>query len=94
MNQGWKSFLQLCVKSSDTALLGKVFDLLFTYEEKEAMSGRLLIIEELMSGKKTQREIAKDLQISIAKITRGSNALKGVDQDVKDFLQQCFEEQN
>lgn len=94
MNEGWKSFLQLCVKSHDITLLSKLFDLFFTHEEKEAMSSRLLIVRELLSGKKTQREIAKDLKISIAKITRGSNALKSVDQDVKDFLQRCLEEQS
>lgn len=86
MNEGWKFFLELCVKSNDVELLEKVFDLLFTHEEKEAMSGRIMIIRELMSGEKTQRKIAKDLQISIAKITRGSNALKSIDQDVKNFL--------
>ena len=35
----------------------------------------------------TQREIAKKYGVSIAKITRGSNALKEVSEEMKDFLQ-------
>ena len=40
----------------------------------------------LTNKKKTQREMAKDLQVSIAKITRGSNCLKGTGEDLRGFL--------
>ncbi len=74
--KGWKEFLTLCLATKNTKALNELFDLLITPEEKESLSMRSLIIKELISGKKTQRKIAEDLNVSIAKITRGSNALK------------------
>ncbi|WP_235379204.1 Trp family transcriptional regulator [Candidatus Coxiella mudrowiae] len=46
------------------------------------------LICELIKGEKTQREISNDLDVSIAKITRVSNALKIIDDKVKTFIKQ------
>lgn len=74
--EGWNLFLTLCHTSPDEKTLSTLFDLLLTPEEKESISMRCLIIRELLLEKQTQREMAKDLNVSIAKITRGSNELK------------------
>lgn len=77
MNQsGWRSFLKLCSACTDEKTLSSLLDLLLTTEEKQSLAMRCLIIVELLKQEKTQREIAKDLGVSIAKITRGSNELK------------------
>ncbi len=47
---------------------------------------RYLIIKELLQKKKPQRQIAKDLNVSIAKITRGSNELKRMHPKLLQFL--------
>ena len=78
--------LQLCHKAESTEQLKKVFDLLFTLEEKETLSSRCLIIMALLEKQRPQREIAEKLQVSIAQITRGSNALKIIDADLESFL--------
>lgn len=83
---GWQDFLTLCVKSKDTASLDAVFDLLFTPEEKSDMGLRCLIVRELLTQHKPQREIAKALKVSIAKITRGSNALKRISPNTQQYL--------
>lgn len=83
---GWKKFLKICLNSKNEAKLAEIFDLFITPEEKEHIATRILLIEELLSEQKTQREIAKDLNISIAKITRGSNNLKTVSKDLKKHL--------
>ncbi len=86
--KGWKDFLELCLATKDTKILSELFDLLLTLEEKESLSMRMLIIKELVAQKKTQRQIAEDINVSIAKITRGSNALKRMSAKFLTFLRQ------
>lgn len=85
-NAGWRHFLQLCLAAKDEKSLSVLYDLLLTPEEKESLATRCLIIKELLAQDKTQREIAKDLQVSIAKITRGSNELKRISTKLKHYL--------
>lgn len=74
--EGWKSFLDLSQGMKDEKTLSTLYDLLLTPEEKESIAMRCLIVRELLAEKQTQREIAKNLNVSIAKITRGSNEIK------------------
>ena len=83
---GWQKFLYLCQQCENTMQLTELLDLLFTLEEKEQLAMRVLLIEELLDGKKTQRQMAHDLGLSVAKITRGSNALKIISSKLRDFL--------
>ncbi|MDP1573979.1 MAG: trp operon repressor [Coxiellaceae bacterium] len=82
----WKSFLRLCLKAKNTDELSNLFDFFFTAEEKESLADRYAIIKALLENKKTQRELSESLNVSIAKITRGSNALKIIDPQLKVFL--------
>jgi TrpR family trp operon transcriptional repressor len=75
---GWKGFIELCLASPEEKALRTLFDLFLTQEEKENLATRYLIVKELMKEEKPQRQIAKDLEVSIAKITRGSNELKRI----------------
>ena len=84
---GWRNFLQILAAGQDLKRLEVLSLLLFTAEERESLASRIRIIEELLKGKMTQREIAKKYGVSIAKITRGSNALKEVSEEMKKFLQ-------
>lgn len=83
---GWEKFLSLCQSAKDKDQLDVIFDLLLTPEEKQNMATRILLLQSLLNGVKTQRDIAKELQISISKITRGSNNLKQIDNEFKQFL--------
>lgn len=80
---GWQAFLGLCRKAKSEEALDELFWLLLTPEEREAIKTRALIVKELLEGRKPQRQIAKDLRVSIAKITRGSNALKETSEDLR-----------
>jgi TrpR family trp operon transcriptional repressor len=91
MNEdGWQKFIQLVVAVKDPQLVEELAKLLFTSEERDAISKRVLIIEELIKGEMTQREMAENLQISIAKITRGSNALKETPKRLIQFLKKIW----
>src|SRR5579883_2496140 len=84
---GWRGFIEVCAKVDDPKDLKALFDLFFTIEEKEALAARFLIVKALLEGRLTQREIAKEFGVSIAQITRGSNALKIIDSKLKKFLE-------
>ncbi len=87
MNQiGWNKFIKLCLQANNEAILSTILELLLTPEEKSSIAMRYLIIIELIKQNKTQRTIAKDLQVSIAKITRGSNELKRTSPELLDFF--------
>jgi TrpR family transcriptional regulator, trp operon repressor len=88
---GWQLFLRLVKNTEDNEQLNQLFQFLLTPEECEHIITRIELVRELLQGKKTQREIAKDLNISIAKITRGSNNLKKIDDQFKSFLKQILE---
>jgi len=89
MNQiGWRSFLKLCLASNNEKTLSSLLDLFLTLEEKENLALRCLIVVELLKQKKTQRDMAKDLHVSIAKITRGSNELKRMPPKLIEFLKE------
>lgn len=84
--EGWWDFLELCVKFETPEAFNSFFALFFTFEERETMASRYLIIKALLEGKLTQREIAARYKVSIAQITRGSNALKIIDHEFKKKL--------
>lgn len=83
---GWKQFLNLCRAANTPEQLDTLFDLLFTHEEKAQLAMRVQLVKALLQGGKSQRQISSELKISIAKITRGSNALKTVPDDLKAFI--------
>jgi TrpR family trp operon transcriptional repressor len=83
---GWWRFLDLCHACKNARQLDELLKLFLTIEEQEAIAGRYLIVKELLRGKKTQREMADELKVSIAKITRGSNMLKTTDDKLKRFI--------
>ena len=89
MNQlGFRSFIKLCLATKNEKALSSLFELLLTQEEKESIAMRCLIISDLLKQEKTQREIAENLHVSIAKITRGSNELKRMPSKLIDFLKE------
>ena len=89
---GWKNFIKICAGITDEKSLALLLELFLTADERSDIALRFLIIRELFSNKKTQREIAKDLHVSIAKITRGSNELKRLNKKLSDYLQEKISE--
>lgn len=84
--KGWREFLDLCVSTDSPEDLAELLDLFLTIEEKETLASRTLIIKSLVEGKLTQREISETSGVSIAQITRGSNAIKIISPHLKELL--------
>lgn len=93
MHTGWQEFLRLCVQMQTTEELEKLFELFLTYEEKNDLAKRFLIVQALLENKMPQREMAKSLNVSIAKITRGSNQLKVMSDDFKNMMSDTIQQQ-
>lgn len=83
---GWRDFLKLCSKIQKPEEISELFDLFLTIEEKETLASRYLIVKALLEEKQTQREIAEKYRVSIAQITRGSNAMKIISPELKKLL--------
>lgn len=60
---------------TDEEEMAKLLQELFTANELEALDLRWQLMRQLKAGK-TQRQIARDLHVSLCKVTRGNKILK------------------
>ena len=82
----WQDFISHCHTLNSEDELAEFFDTFLTSTEKFEFANRLKIIKELLRDEKTQRDIARDLKVSLANVTRGSNVLKTSKYDLKKLL--------
>ena len=85
-NNNWQEFVKVCNAIESLDELNMFFDTLLTVSEKIELAKRLTILRELLTSNRTQRDLAKQLQVSLANVTRGSNVLKNTNFDLKKIL--------
>jgi TrpR family trp operon transcriptional repressor len=76
--KSWRRFIRLLLSFEKEQELESFLDLFLTLEEQKDLLNRHAIVQALMFQDQPQRQIAEQLNVSIAKITRGSNCLKTI----------------
>jgi len=86
----WRRFVTLCSQVKGPEELSEFFELFLTIEERAALAKRFLIIEGLLKGEQNQRDMAQSIGVSISKITRGSNSLKTISNELETFCREAM----
>ncbi|HDZ3707207.1 TPA: trp operon repressor [Vibrio cholerae] len=86
----WQQVLDLVKQAVQQDQHEMLLTMLMTPDEREALVARVNIVNELLQGDLSQRQISQMLGVGIATITRGSNELKSRSEDEKAALAQLL----
>ncbi|BDR19211.1 MULTISPECIES: trp operon repressor [Vibrio] len=88
----WQQIIELIRTSMDSEQDDILLTMLMSRDERESLISRVNIINELLKGELSQRQISQMLGVGIATITRGSNELKSKSDEEKDKLKVLLEQ--
>ena len=85
--QDWSDVQSLIYAAESSAEQRELFSILLTEDERNALIARVNILNELLKGDLTQRQLSQALGVGIATVTRGSNEIKRLSDVQKTQLQ-------
>ena len=83
--------IEIFSRTTDKREMRSLFEDVFTEAERTDIAKRWYIFKELYKGT-PQRKIAKDMEVSLCKITRGSKTLKNDESVIKRVLSELYDE--
>ncbi|MBQ2527358.1 MAG: transcriptional regulator [Spirochaetales bacterium] len=83
--------IDIFTETTDRREMRSLFEDMFTEAERTDIAKRWYIFKELYKGT-PQRRIARDMEVSLCKITRGSKTLKKDDSVIKRVLSDMYDE--
>ncbi|AIT09557.1 Trp operon repressor [Candidatus Francisella endociliophora] len=86
LDKGWNELVNILAEKTNPSDISTICEFLLTKEEKEQLNKRVLLTKELLKKEKSQREISKEIGISICTVTRCSNALKDCSIKIKEIF--------
>ena len=86
-----EELIEIFANTTDKRTMRKLFEELFSSNEITDIAKRWYIMKELYQGK-PQRRIAKEMEVSLCKITRGSKILKDSESVFKSLLSDMYDE--
>ncbi len=87
----WQQIVELIRSSVDSQQHEMLLTMLMTPDERDSLIARVNILNELLKGELSQRQISQMLGVGIATITRGSNELKSKTDEDKEQLRKLLE---
>ena len=82
----WQHLMQLVRDAAAKDQHEMLLTMMMTADEREALVARVNILNELLKGEISQRQISQMLGVGVATITRGSNELKSHSEEEKQVL--------
>ncbi|MBR2281841.1 MAG: transcriptional regulator [Spirochaetales bacterium] len=91
MTDNLSEIIEIFSDTTDKREMRRLFEDVFTEAERTDIAKRWYIFKELYKGT-PQRKIAKEMEVSLCKITRGSKTLKKDDSVIKKVLSDMYDE--
>ena len=91
MEDNLSEIIDIFSRTTDKREMRSLFEDVFTDAERTDRAKRWYIFKELYKGT-PQRKIAKDMEVSLCKITRGSKTLKNDESVIKRVLSELYDE--
>ena len=91
MNDNLSEIIDIFSETTYKREMRRLFEDVFTEAERTDIAKRWYIFKELYKGT-PQRKIAKEMEVSLCKITRGSKTLKKDDSVIKKVLSDMYDE--
>ncbi len=82
----WQQLISIVGKAAQNGQHDMLLTMMLTPDEREALIARANILNELLKGDLSQRQISQMLGVGVATITRGSNELKNHSDEQKTLL--------